>query len=506
MREMGLRRVAGLLFACLLLSFSAGSDEPVIRGFSPEASSAERDWEKKLQALPDPAHLREYMREQSRAPHSAGTQADRKNAEYILAKFREWGLQAELEEFQVLLPTPIERVVELVAPEKFRAALQEPAVRQDPDSSVASSTGLPTFNAYSADGDVTAPLVYVNYGVPDDYEQLKKLGIDVKGKIVIARYGASWRGIKPKLAYEHGALGCLIYSDPRDDGYFQGDTFPDGAYRPPQGVQRGSVMDMPLYPGDPLTPGVAAVAGARRLPLQQAKTLMKIPVLPISYADAEPLLKNLRGPVAPEPWRGALPITYHVGPGPSTVHLKVTFDWSVRPIYDVVARIPGSALPDQWVIYGNHHDAWVIGADDPTSGADVVMETARALGGLLKQGWRPLRTIVLAAWDAEEWGLIGSTEWAEKHADELAENAVLYINSDTTSKSVLNMGGSHVLEHFINDVARDVPDPNSDKSVWTVARDWRVERARAEEDFLSSDPVYRAYRQRVRYRLIPGVL
>jgi N-acetylated-alpha-linked acidic dipeptidase len=482
MRNKALRRPAGAMLAFLFLALAAFSQQPALRGFSAESSRAERDWEKKFQAIPEAARLRAYMRDVSRGPHSAGTAAERKNAEYILAKFREFGLEAQIEEFEVLLPTPKERLVEMVSPEKFRAALQEPAIAKDPDSETASRTGLPTFNAYSADGDVTAPLVYVNYGVTEDYEQLKKIGTDVKGKIVIARYGGSWRGIKPKLAAEHGAVGCLIYSDPRDDGYFQGDVFPEGPYRPPQGVQRGSVLDMPLYAGDPLTPGWASVKGAKRLPLAEARTLVKIPVLPISYADAEPLLKNLRGPVAPEAWRGALPVTYHLGPGPATVHLRTAFDWSTRPIYDVIARIPGSSLPEQWVMYGNHHDAWVIGANDPTSANDVVLETARALGELLKQGWRPQRTVILASWDAEEWGLLGSTEWAEKHAAELEESAVLYINSDATGKGVLNMSGSHLLERFINDVARDVAEPGSNKSVWESARAGRLDRARTDEE------------------------
>jgi len=325
---------------------------------------------------------------------------------------------------------------------------------------------LPTYNAYSIDGDVTAPLVYVNYGVPEDYDTLARLGVSVKGAIVIARYGASWRGIKPKVAAEHGAVGCLIYSDPRDDGYYSGETFPAGPYRPKDGVQRGSVMDMPIYPGDPLTPDIGATGDAKRLPLAQAVTLTKIPVLPISYADAEPLLAALKGRVAPERWRGALPFTYRVGPGPARVHLKVKFNWDTKPIYDVIARIPGARYPDQWIIRGNHHDAWVNGAEDPGSGAAAVLEEARAFADLLRQGWKPARTILICFWDGEEPGLLGSTEWAEAHAAELARSGAVYINSDSNGRGYLNMSGSHTLEKFMNGVARDIDDPESKITVW----------------------------------------
>src|SRR5580704_16266598 len=374
-----------------------GSSPASIRGFSDNQATAESDWETKMRAVPKPELLREYMKRISAQPHNVGSDYDRQNAEFILGKFKEWGLDAHIENFDVLFPTPKERLVELIEPEHFVAQLKEPAIAEDPNSGDANQ--LPTYNAYSADGDVTANLVNVNYGVPADYEQLAKLGIDVKGKIVIARYGGSWRGIKPKVAHEHGAIGCLIYSDPRDDGYFQGDIYPKGPYRPWQGVQRGSVMDMPIHPGDPLTPGIGAVKGAKRIRREDSDVIMKIPVLPISYGDALPLLKALDGPVAPEAWRGALGITYHIGPGPALVHLKANFDWSLHTLYDVIATIPGSQYPDQWVVEGNHHDAWVNGADDPVSGLVAEMEEARAFGELLHQGWRPKRTIIICAWD-----------------------------------------------------------------------------------------------------------
>jgi N-acetylated-alpha-linked acidic dipeptidase len=455
---------AGLSLAPIRTNVIA--DEQPLFGYSAESSRTERQWEEKLRAIPSPDNLRAYMQRLSARPHNVGSPYDKDNAEWIAAKFKEFGLDTHIESFDVLYPTPKERAVELVeGGPKFVAKLQEPALPQDPTSSQQSEQ-LPTYHAYSIDGDVTAPLVYVNYGIPEDYEQLDRLGISVKGKIVIARYYHSWRGIKPKVAAEHGAVGCLIYSDPHEDGFVEGDTFPAGAWRPKDGVQRGSVADMPLYPGDPLTPGVGATKNAKRLDIKDAPTITKIPVLPISYADAQPLLAALAGPVAPEGWRGGLGITYHVGPGPAKVHLKVKSNWDLKPLYDVIAKIPGSTLLDEWVIRGNHHDAWVNGAEDPTSGMVAVLEEARALGELLKSGWKPKRTIIYCAWDGEEPGLLGSTEWAEEHADELRAHAVAYINSDSNGRGYLGVEGSHMLEKFSNDVARDISDPESKLSAW----------------------------------------
>ncbi len=328
---------------------------------------------------------------------------------------------------------------------------------------------LPPFNAYSSDGDVEAELVYVNQGIPGDYEDLERMGIDVRGKIVIARYGGSWRGIKPKVAYEHGAVGCILYSDPRDDGYFQGDVYPKGPFRMGMGAQRGSVSDMPQYPGDPLTPGVGAKEDTERFTPEESPTIMKIPVLPISYDDARPLLAALEGPVAPERWRGALPLTYHVGPGPARVHMRLKFNWDLVPAYNVIARLPGKEFPDEWIIRGNHRDAWVFGAGDPTSGQVAMLEEARAIAALSRTGWEPRRTIIFASWDAEEPGLLGSTEWAEYHADELREKAVVYINSDSYGRGFLGMGGSSALEPFMNQIARDVVDPQTGVTVYERA-------------------------------------
>ncbi len=461
------RPLAALGLAALLgLAPSPTGD---LRGFTSESAKAQREWEAKFRAIPSPDSLREYMRRLSARPHHVGSPYDKDNAQWLLAKFKSFGLDARIETFDVLFPTPKERMVELVAPTKFVAKLQEPPLPGDATSSQQAEQ-LPTYNAYSIDGDVTAPLVYVNYGVPADYERLERLGVSVKGAIVIARYFGSWRGIKPKVAAEHGAIGCLIYSDPKEDGYTHGDVYPQGPWRPKDGVQRGSVMDMPLYPGDPLTPAVGATKDAKRLPVSEAPTITKIPVLPISYGDAQPLLAALRGAVAPTEWRGGLGITYHVGPGPAKVHLRVKSDWSLKTLYDVIARIPGAVAPYEWVIRGNHHDAWVNGAEDPISGLVPLLEEARAYGQLLKQGWKPRRTILYAAWDGEEPALLGSTEWVEAHADELAAKTVAYLNSDTNNRGYLDVGVSHSLEAFINDVARDIDDPETKLSVWKRAQ------------------------------------
>src|SRR5215831_19001553 len=449
--------LTGILIS--LLGFTTiAAEEDILQGFTRESSSVERQWESKFRAIPKPENQREYMRLLSARPHHVGSPYDRQNAEWILSKFKEWGWDAQMETFDVLFPTPKERLLEMTEPVRFKAKLQEPVIPEDPTSNQQSEQ-LPSYNAYSIDGDVTGPLVFVNYGVPKDYEDLDRLGVSVKGAIVIAKYGHSWRGIKPKVAAEHGAVGCLIYSDPNEDGFKAGETFPAGPWRPRDGVQRGSVADDPIYPGDPLTPGIGATKDAKRLDLKDVPVITKIPVLPISYGDAEPLLAAITGQVAPRSWRGGLGLTYRVGPGAAKVRLKVKSDWNLKTIYDVIGKIPGTATADQWIIRGNHHDAWVNGAQDPISGLIAVMEEARTLGELLKQGWKPKRAIIFCAWDAEEPGLIGSTEWAEQHADELKQHAVVYINSDVNGRGYFGAEGSHTLERFINDVARDVQDP-----------------------------------------------
>ena len=478
-----MRRCAAVLLILVLVLPSSvlAADEATLAGYSPRSSQTEREWEVKFRAIPDPANLREDMQRLSARPHHVGSAYDKDNAEWILARFREWGLDAHIETFNVLFPTPKLRVLEMVEPTKFTAKLEEPALAVDPTSNQKAEQ-LPTYNAYSIDGDVTAPLVFVNYGVPEDYEKLDRLGISVKGAIVIAKYYHSWRGVKPKVAAEHGAIGCLIYSEPQDDGYTRDVVFPQGPMRNPDGVQRGSVMDFAsASPGDPLTPGVGATADAKRLSLKEAKSLSKIPVLPISYGDAQPLLAALKGQMAPDEWRGTLPIPYHVGPGPAKVHLKLEFNWDIKPVNDVIAKIPGSVAPDEWIIRGNHHDAWVNGAEDPVSGTSPLLEEARALGILLKQGWKPRRTIIYAAWDGEEPMLLGSTEWVETHAEELRQHAAVYINTDGNDRGLFEMAGSHSLEQFINGVARDIEDPETKMTVWQRSHLSQIANAKADD-------------------------
>jgi N-acetylated-alpha-linked acidic dipeptidase len=469
---MTLRWICGSLLAVSqLISAQPGFGQATVAptsspltGYSSQSAPPESDWEKKFQNGISPDNIRENMRRLSARPHHVGSPYDKDNAEWILAKFKEWGFDAKIETYNVLFPTPKIRLVEMLQPTKFQAKMQEPVLPLDPTSGQ-NDEQLPTYNAYSIDGDVTAPLVYVNYGNREDYEQLDRLGISVKGAIVISRYGDGWRGIKPKVAAEHGAVGCIIYSDPKGDGYFKGDDYPSGGWRPREGVQRGSVMDTD-YPGDPLTPGVAATADAKRLSIKDAKTITRIPVLPISYGDALPLLSVLKGPVAPDAWRGALAITYHIGPGPAQVHLKVASNWDMKPIYDVIGTLRGSDGGQQWVLRGNHHDAWVNGADDPISGQAAMLEEARMLGELHRQGWTPKRTIIYCAWDGEEPGLLGSVEWVEDHLNELKAHAVAYVNSDGNERGFLFPGGTQDLQTFISGVARDVQDPETHTSIF----------------------------------------
>lgn len=425
----------------------------------------ESDFDKNL----SPANIGESIKILSAEPHHLGSPGDKKNAEYILSLFQKWGWDAKIETFNVLFPTPEIRVLEMISPVTYKAVLREPALKEDATSG--QSGQLPTYNVFSADGDVTSELVFVNYGLPEDYEILAKMGIDVSGKIVIAKYGRSWRGIKPKVAQEHGAIGCIIYSDPADDGYFEGDVYPKGAFRNEYGVQRGSVVDMSTYPGDPLTPGIGASKDAKRLDRMEAPSLLKIPVLPISYHDAAPLLEAIGGPVAPVDWHGGLPFTYHIGPGKAKVHLKLTFNWKIVDCYDVVAKIQGSLYPEEWVIRGNHQDAWVNGAGDPVSGLAALLEEAKSIGVLVKTGWKPARTIVYCAWDGEEPGLLGSTEWVEEHEKELSEKAVVYINSDANGRGFLFAQGSHALEPFMDEIAKQVIDPQTHVSVFERNRD-----------------------------------
>jgi len=425
--------------------------------------------ERAFDAAIHPAELGEWLKRMASQPNHVSSPHDKANADWELDQFKAFGWDAHIETFEVLYPVPISESLELVGPRPFQATLQEPPIPGD-SSSTATDPALPAYVAFQGDGDVTAPLVYVNYGMPDDYKALQRLGVSVKGKIVIARYGAGWRGLKPLLAQQHGAVGCIIYSDPQGDGYAVDGVYPNGPMRPPQGIQRGSVADMTIFPGDPLTPGIGATKDAKRLKIADAPTILKIPVLPISYADAQVFLAALGDPVAPPGWRGSLPITYRVGPGPAEVHIAVKSDWTLKTIYDVIAVMKGSNWPDQWVVRGNHHDGWVFGATDPLSGQIALLAEAKAIGGLAQTGWRPKRTLVYASWDAEEPMLLGSTEWAETHADELKQKTVLYINTDSNARGFLSAAGSHDFQHLLNQVAADVTDPETGVPVGQRAR------------------------------------
>src|SRR5258706_2572859 len=473
-----MRRFIAVL-ATLTLATLSYSQQKTLTGYSKDAAYAQFKLEENFDGSLKADNLDQWMKRLSARPHHLGSAYGKSNAEYVRDLFKSWGYETQIETYSVLFPTPRVRVLEMTAPTKYAARLAEVPLKEDATSG---QTGeqLPVYNAWSPDGDVTAELVFVNYGIPDDYEQLERLGIDVKGKIVIAKYGASWRGIKPKVAQEHGAIGCIIYSDPGGDGYFKGDVYPKGAFKNKWGAQRGSVEDMPVYPGDPLTPGIGATADAKRVNRSEAANLLKIPVLPISYGDAQPLLEALGGLVAPEKWRGALPITYHIGPGPATIHLKLQFDWKMVDCYDVIAKLQGSEFPDEWVIRGNHHDAWVNGANDPISGLVSELEEARSMAALVKNGWKPKRTIIFCAWDGEEPSLIGSTEWAEHHAVELQQKAVAYINSDSNARGFVEAGGSHTLETLVSEIARDVIDPQTGVSV--------LERRKSADAARSSSP------------------
>jgi N-acetylated-alpha-linked acidic dipeptidase len=461
--------IRSLALAASLLATSAIAQPAPMLGFTPDGAAAQRALEHRFDAMISPPELDGWLLRMASAPNQVGSPHDRENAEWELAQFKGWGWDAHIEQFDILYGVPITESLDLLGPAPFHAKLHEPAIPGDQTSADMPGV-LPPYLGYQGDGDVTAPLVYVNYGMPDDYRTLARAGVDVRGKIVIARYGGGWRGLKPKLAQEHGAVGCIIYSDPHDDGYATDDVYPKGAQRPADGVQRGSVNDITLFSGDPLTPGVAAVPGAPRLTRETAPTLMKIPALPISYADALPLLGALGGPVADPSFRGSLPITYHLGPSPVMVHLVVKSDWRLRPIYDVIAVMKGSEFPDQWVVRGNHHDGWVFGAEDPLSGQVALMAEVKAMGELAKSGWRPKRTLVYASWDAEEPGLIGSTEWAEAHADELKAKAVLYLNSDDINRGYFGAGGSHELQTLANQVAAEVTDPETQADLRTRLR------------------------------------
>ena len=475
------------LLPALLVSLAARTQ--TITGFSGNDVALQLQTEQKFDDQLNAAHIGSTIKQLSSKPHNLGSPGSKEVADTILNRYKSYGFDAHIETFTVLFPTPKTRLLEMTEPTAYKAVLKEPALKEDATSGQPDQ--LPTYNAWSADGDVTGELVFVNYGLPGDYDKLAEIGVDVNGKIVIAKYGHSWRGIKPKVAQEHGAIGCIIYSDPMDDGYYQGDVYPKGAFKNEFGVQRGSVMDIPVYPGDPLTPGVGATENAQRLASHnEAPNLLKIPVLPISYHDAKPLLEALDGPVVPGGWQGALPITYHIGAGKTKVHLKLEFNWNMVSCYDVIATVKGSEYPDEWVMRGNHHDAWVNGANDPISGQAAMLEEAKAIGELLKTGWRPKRTIVYCSWDGEEQALLGSTEFAEEHAKELQQKAVIYVNTDANGRGFLGAGGSHALQPLVDEISKTVTDPQTNVSVyerWKADKATNAATAKAKKDALQAN-------------------
>lgn len=475
----------------LLLYTSILAQHKIISGFTSGNANYQQELEVNFDKNLNASNIGNTIKELSAFPHELGSPGSKAVANNIYNRLKSYGFDVKMEMYTVLFPTPKTRVMEMSAPKLYKALLREQPLKEDVTSLQPGQ--LPTYNAWSADGDVTGELVFVNYGLPEDYDVLYRMGIDVKGKIVITKYGKSWRGIKPKVAQEHGAIGCIIYSDPADDGYSLGDVYPKGSFKNEYGVQRGSVMDMPVYPGDPLTPSIAATENAQRIGNHnEAPNLLKIPVQPISYHDAIPLLQSLDGPVAPKEWRGALPFTYHIGAGETKVHLNLQFEWKMVPCYNVIATIQGSELPDEWIVRGNHHDAWVNGAQDPISGQAALLEEARSIGELLKTGWKPKRTLKYCAWDGEEPGLIGSTEWVEDHAKELQEKCVLYLNSDGYGRGFLFAGGSHALETFMTEVAGSVKDPQTNVTVLGRLKAQRVVNAasvKEKQDALSKNNI-----------------
>ncbi|MGA7359112.1 MAG: M28 family metallopeptidase [Candidatus Sulfotelmatobacter sp.] len=437
---------------------SSGAPAPIF-GFRDAA--AENATEARFLAVPDPKLAEEHLRTLTQAPHMAGTLEDKATADYVAQKFRAAGLDTEIVEYKVWMNYPLEISVDVTAPAgvEMHGPTRE-HVAGDPyedDPRV-----VMPFNGMSPSGDAEADVVYANYGTPEDFEKLEKLKIDVRGKIVLVRYGQNFRGVKEFVAQEHGAAGVIIYSDPFDDGWRRGDKYPDGPWRPDTGVQRGSVGYMFEFPGDPTTPGFASVPSlpeSKRISPEQSAQMPKIPVTPLSYHDAWPILQHLGGPDSPREWQGALPFTYHVGPGPVRVRMHLKQDYQFRTLWDVIGRVRGSELPDEWVVAGNHRDAWVYGAVDPNSGTTAMLEAVHGVGELLKSGWKPKRTMIFASWDGEEEGLIGSTEWAEQHESELA-NAPAYFNMDV-GVSGPKFGASAVpsLKQFLRDVTKAVPSP-----------------------------------------------
>ncbi|HEV8211507.1 MAG TPA: transferrin receptor-like dimerization domain-containing protein [Vicinamibacterales bacterium] len=453
------------LAAASWLSAQPAPSRSPIRGFSAASSAAEIARERELKAMPSAKAAEADFDVMTAEPHHTGSPYEIKLADYVGDQFKQIGIESTKYEYSVLLPWPKQRRIDIVAPDQVRLDVEEEKIRGD---QWADKPGiLPAYNAYSPSGDVTGEIVYVNFGIPADYETLDKLGISVRGKIVLARYGGSWRGIKPKVAAEHGAIACIIYSDPHEDGYFQGDVYPDGPFRGWGMIQRGSVMDMPRYPGDPSTPGRPSKAGVERIAMDKIETFAPIPVQPMSYRDGVELLKRLKGPVAPEAWRGALPVTYRIGPGPARVHMNLQMDYAQRRLINVVGKVTGAVAPDEWIIVGSHRDAWTFGASDSVSGHVSMMAVARAMSEMMKKGWKPRRSVLFISWDGEEQGLLGSTEWVEDLATELRAKTAVYVNRDAGAGG-LDFSGSavHSLTPFVHELAKSFQPDGSTKTLY----------------------------------------
>jgi N-acetylated-alpha-linked acidic dipeptidase len=480
--------LSGGVLSAVWLTAQSSPPSARVRGFSPAASIAQVARERAFEAMPSATLAEADFDVMTAEPHHTGSPYEIKLADYVADQLKGFGFDVAKYEYSVLIPWPGERRIDIVAPDTVRLQVDEETL---PGDKWAAMPGiLPAYNAYSPSGDVTGEIVYVNFGIPSDYDTLKKLGIDVKGRIVLARYGGSWRGIKPKVAAEHGAIGCIIYSDPHEDGYYQGDTYPNGPFRGDGMIQRGSVMDMPRYPGDPSTPDRPSKDGVERLPMDRIGTLSPIPVQPMSYRDATELLKRLGGPVAPEGWRGSLPLTYHVGPGPISVRMTLRMDYGPRRLINVVGRITGSIAPDEWIIVGSHRDAWTFGASDSVSGHVSMMSVARAMGDMMKQGWRPRRTVVFVSWDGEEQGLLGSTEWVEDLANELRARTAVYVNRDAgAGGQTFSASAVHSLTPFVYELAQSIRPSDADKTLYDGWLEHAREQAEPKSLPLKAPPV-----------------
>ena len=457
-------RTSALLLSCLVVTSLAAQDaaKPPV-GFSRASADALAKYERIILDTPSAANARKWLEALTAEPHVAGTPAEKKVADYVRDRLTEFGLSVETVKYDVFLNHPKQVALTMTAPSRQELALKEDVYPQD---KISGSPGqFPAFHGYGASGVASGQVIYVNYGAPADHERLKTMGLSVEGKIVLVRYGGAFRGLKVKEAQERGAIGVLIYSDPADDGYMRGDVYPDGPMRPASAIQRGSVQYLSIQPGDPSTPGgIPSTDGAKRITRDQMNNVPKIPSLPIAYREAEKLMRNLGGPRVPNEWQGGLPFAYHVGPGGAAVEMKVEMDEGLKPIYNVMATIPGTG--DQVLVVGNHRDAWTPGAIDPNSGTAAMLEVARSLGVALKAGWKPRRTIILGSWDAEEYGLVGSTEWAEANAAMLSQKAVAYLNIDSAVLGAdFNASGVPSMRDVMREVARVVPDPKKGGSI-----------------------------------------